>query len=108
MSSFKILPAALLSLALGATVASAQPAPPAPPAANQPSAQGSSPQGNAPGMGGGMQMPMPGGMMGMMGGSDGCPMMKRMASVDDRLRRLEEKSGIPAPPTPPGAPSTPR
>ena len=48
-------------------------------------------------------MPMQGqaqGQGGMtMGG--GCPMMQRSAAMEQRLRRLEERMGIPAPPTPP-------
>jgi hypothetical protein len=31
----------------------------------------------------------------------GCPMMQRSAAMEQRLRRLEERMGIPAPPTPP-------
>jgi hypothetical protein len=33
-----------------------------------------------------------------------CPMMQRMASLDTRLRQLEERAGIPAPPAPSGTP----
>jgi hypothetical protein len=32
----------------------------------------------------------------------GCPMMHRMAAMDTRLRQLEERAGIPAPPAQPG------
>jgi hypothetical protein len=46
------------------------------------------------------QMPMMQGQGSMMMG--GCPMMQRMAAMDTRLRQLEERSGIPAPATPPG------
>ena len=31
----------------------------------------------------------------------GCPMMQRSAAMEQRLRRLEERMGIPTPPTPP-------
>jgi hypothetical protein len=58
----------------------------------------------------GAQMPMPGmqdgGMMQqgmpMMQGQGGmmvCPTMQRMALLDERVRRLEEREGIPAPTT---------
>jgi hypothetical protein len=30
----------------------------------------------------------------------GCPMMQRMASLDERLRRLEEHAGVPTPQPP--------
>jgi len=33
-----------------------------------------------------------------------CPMMQRMALMDTRLRQLEERAGIPAPPAPPSTP----
>lgn len=66
-------------------------------------AQGAQPQGNQPQSGGMMHnMPMQQGQQqgsGMMG----CPMMQRMASMDTRLRQLEERAGIPAPPAQPGA-----
>ncbi len=39
------------------------------------------------------------GQGGMMMG--GCPMMQRSAAMEQRLRRLEERMGIPTPPTPP-------
>jgi hypothetical protein len=42
------------------------------------------------------QAPTPQGQGGMMAG---CPMMKRMAAVETRLRQLEERAGIPAPPS---------
>ena len=32
-----------------------------------------------------------------------CPMMQRMASMDTRLRQLEERAGVPTPPAQPGA-----
>jgi hypothetical protein len=60
-----------------------------------------------------MQQGTPGGMMQMMpqqgtpGGMMGCPMMQRMASLDERLKRLEERSGVPMP-SQPDAPATPR
>ncbi len=38
------------------------------------------------------------------GGMMGCPMMQRMASMDTRLRQLEERAGIPTPPAQPGTP----
>ena len=65
-----------------------------------------------PGQGTPMQgMPMQGqaqqGQGGMMTGG-GCPMMQRSAAMEQRLRRLEERMGIPAPPAPtntqPGSP----
>lgn len=90
MLKFAMLPAASFgALLLVAATAVGQPASPG---AEAP-----------PGMDGGMRMPMQGGMMGMMMGDDGCPMMRRMASMDERLRRLEERSGVPAPPAAPGA-----
>ena len=68
--------------------------------------QGNQPQGNQP-QGGGMMHMMPmqqgqqqGGMM------MDCPMMQRMASMDTRLRQLEERAGIPTPPAQPGSPGT--
>ena len=65
-------------------------------------AQGTAaPQGSMPGM---QQMPMMQGQGGMM---MNCPMMQRMASLDQRVRQLEERAGIPAP-TQPGTPATPR
>lgn len=75
-------------------------------------AQGNAPQGNMPGMQHMQQMP---GMqhMPMMQGQGGmmmdcpCPMMQRMASLDYRVRQLEERAGIPAP-AQPNAPVTPR
>ncbi len=36
-----------------------------------------------------------------------CPMMQRAAAVENRLRQLEERAGIPAP-AQPDAPATPR
>jgi hypothetical protein len=54
----------------------------------------------------GMQQQMP--MQGQSGMSCcPCPMMQRTASVDNRLRQLEERAGIPTPPAQPGAPATP-
>ena len=41
------------------------------------------------------------GQGGMMMG--GCPMMQRSAATEQRLRRLEERLGIPTPPAPPNA-----
>ena len=61
-------------------------------------AQGTQPQGGMAQM-----MPM---QQGQQGGMMICPMMQRMASMDSRLRQLEERAGIPAPPAQPGAPST--
>lgn len=66
-------------------------------------AQGSAPQGNMPGM---QHMPMMQGQGGMMMDCP-CPMMQRMASLDYRVRQLEERAGIPAP-AQPNAPVTPR
>ena len=42
------------------------------------------------------------------GGMTGCRMMQRMASMDTRLRQLEERAGIPTPPAQPGTPGTTR
>ncbi len=63
-------------------------------------AQGTQPQG-------GMMQTMP--MQEMQQGQQGgmmmnCPMMQRMASMDTRLRQLEERAGIPAQAAPPSAP----
>ena len=59
-----------------------------------PGQQGTPMQGQAQGQGG------------MMTG--GCPMMQRSAAMEQRLRRLEERLGIPTPPAPsnaqPGSP----
>jgi hypothetical protein len=61
-------------------------------------AQGTQPEQG--GQGGMMQMQQgQQGQGGMMMG--GCPMMQRSAAMEQRLRRLEERMGIPAPPTPP-------
>ncbi len=64
-------------------------------------------QAPAPGtQGGGMMqqgMPMTQGQGGQGQGGmmmAGCPMMQRMASLDQRLRRLEERAGVPTPPQP--------
>lgn len=54
---------------------------------------------------GGMQMPMQQGRGGMS--CCPCPMMQRAAAVENRLRQLEERAGIPAP-AQPDAPATPR
>ncbi len=65
-------------------------------------AQGAQPQGNQP-QGGGMMHMMPmqqGQQQGAM--MMGCPMMQRMAAMDTRLRQLEDRAGIPAPPAQPG------
>ena len=53
----------------------------------------------APAQGTPMQGQMQQGQGGMMMG--GCPMMQRSAAMEQRLRRLEERMGIPTPPTPP-------
>lgn len=37
-----------------------------------------------------------------------CPMMQRIASLDQRARQLEERAGIPTPPAEPSAPAPPR
>lgn len=73
-----------------------------------------SPQGGMPGMEqrSDMQHMQGHGDM-MMQGQDGmmmdCPMMQRMASLDQRVRQLEERAGSPTPPpAQPGAPATPR
>ncbi len=60
-------------------------------------AQGTQPQGGAMQM-----MPM---QPDQQGGMMECPMMKRMAAMDSRLKQLEERAGIP---TPPAQPATPR
>lgn len=67
-------------------------------------AQGSAPQGGMPGMPG-MQMPMQQGQGGMS--CCPCPMMQRAAAVENRLRQLEERAGVPTPPAQ-DAPATPR
>jgi hypothetical protein len=54
---------------------------------------------------GGTQMPMQQGQGGMS--CCPCPMMQRSAAVENRLRQLEERAGIPAP-AQPDAPATPR
>jgi hypothetical protein len=60
-------------------------------------AQGAQPQGGM------MQtIPMQQGQQGGM--MMNCSMMQRMASMDTRLRQMEERAGIPAPPASPGAP----
>jgi hypothetical protein len=41
------------------------------------------------------------------GGMMTCPMMQRMTAMDARIKQLEERLGIPAPPTPPGSAATP-
>ncbi len=68
-------------------------------------AQGAQPQGNQPQGGMMHMMPMQQGQQqgGMM---MGCPMMQQMASMDTRLRQLEERAGIPMPPAQPGTPGT--
>ena len=56
--------------------------------------------------------PMPGVTQGqggmMMGGmmAGGCPMMQRMAAMDTRLRQLEDRAGVPVPPSHSHAPGT--
>ena len=52
--------------------------------------------------------PPQGGMMQMQQGGMGCPMMQRMAAMDARLKKLEERAGTPASPAQPDAPTTPR
>ncbi|NOG73548.1 hypothetical protein [Roseicella sp. DB1501] len=72
-------------------------------------AQGSAPQGGMPGMQQmpGMQhMPMMQGQGGMMMDCP-CPMMQRMASLDQRVRQLEERANLPTP-AQPNAPAMPR
>jgi hypothetical protein len=62
----------------------------------------------SPGQGTPMQGQAQQGQGGMMMG--GCPMMQRSAAMEQRLRRLEERLGIPAPPaqpTPPAQPGSP-
>ena len=63
-------------------------------------------QGTQPQQGGMTQtMPMPMPMQqGQQGGTMECPMMKRMAAMDTRLKQLEERAGIPAPPAHPATP----
>ena len=47
-------------------------------------------------------MPMQGQAQGQGGMTmGGCPMMQRSAAMEQRLRRLEERTGVPTPPTPP-------
>ena len=58
----------------------------------------------APALGTPMQGQMQQGQGGMMMG--GCPMMQRSAAMEQRLRRLEERMGIPAPPAQPTPPNT--
>ena len=65
-------------------------------------AQGAQPQSSQPQGGMMHMMPMPQGQQ--QGGMMGCPMMQRMASMDTRLRQLEERAGIPTPPAHPGTP----
>ena len=80
-----IVPAAALAGALATASAFAQGTPPA--------------QGSMPGM------PMQHKHQGQQGGMMiNCPMMQRMASLDTRLRQLEERAGIPSPPAPSSAP----
>ena len=50
--------------------------------------------------------PPQGGMMQMQQNGMGCPIMQRMAAMDARLKKLEERAGISAPPAQPGAPAT--
>jgi hypothetical protein len=60
---------------------------------------------DTPPQGGTMQMmPM---QQAQQGGMD-CPMMQRMAAMDARLKKLEERAGTPASPAQPDAPTTPR
>ena len=60
----------------------------------------------APAQGTPMQGQMQQGQGGMMMGG-GCPMMQRSAAMEQRLRRLEERMGIPAPPPPNTQPGSP-
>ena len=72
-------------------------------------AQSNAPQGGMSGMQQmpGMQhMPMMQGQGGMMMDCP-CPMMQRMASLDQRVRQLEDRAGI-STPTQPNVPATPR
>ena len=52
-------------------------------------------------------MPAKGGMPGTQQGQGGmmmnCPMMQRMASLDQRMRQLEGQAGVPTPPAQLGA-----
>ena len=65
-------------------------------------AQGTQPQQG--GMTQTMPMPMQQGQQEQQGGMMECPMMKRMAAMDTRLKQLEERAGIPAPPAHPATP----
>ncbi|SDB71672.1 hypothetical protein [Belnapia rosea] len=67
-------------------------------------AQGSAPQGGMQGM---QHMPMMQGQGGMMMMECPCPMMQRMASLDQRVRQLEERAGL-STPAQPNVPATPR
>ena len=117
--------AALFAASLGGAASAFAQSPPAPGDVGQPPAQQSMPgmQHGTPMQGGGM-MCGPGGSCGMghpaqgapmhgmtqqgQGGmmQGGCPMMQRAASLERRLRQLEERMGITAPPQPaqPGSP----
>lgn len=65
-----------------------------------------SPQGGMPGMEQRSDMQHMQGQDGMM---MDCPMMQRMASLDQRVRQLEERASTQTPPlAQPGAPATPR
>ena len=72
----------------------------APPGGVMPMQSGTTPPAQATPMQG-MTQGQPGGMaMGC------CPMMQRAATVDSRLRQLEERAGIASPPAQPAAPHT--
>jgi hypothetical protein len=112
MSKTFALSAAVLGLALGtAGIAAAQSMSPMPPA-GQGSGGAQTMQGmcgGASGTCGSMAMPMQGQgapPQGMMQG--GCPMMRRMAMLDERLRRLEERGGAAPSPQQDMSPSAPR
>jgi hypothetical protein len=85
MRKTSLAQALVIGLALVAGPVLAQPASPAPEAQAAPAPQGMA------------RMPM-GQMMQSQGGMMmGRPMTQRMASLDERLRRLEERAGMPAP-----------
>jgi hypothetical protein len=85
MRKTSLAQALVIGLALVAGPVLAQPASPAPEAQAAPAPQGMA------------RMPM-GQMMQSQGGMMmGRPMTQRMASLDGRLRRLEERAGVPAP-----------
>ena len=67
-------------------------------------------QGTQPNQGGMMQMaPVQQGQEGQQGqpgGMAGCPMMRRMAAMEARLKQLVERAGVSTPPAQSGAPGT--